>query len=184
MGPQLQSCIWLRACIDEAMRMTPAVPGLLPREVLRGGLRIPSMDLELPEGVNVGVCIYSIHHHPDYVDDPFTYDPARWLDGSKQDKEALHAVFNPFSLGHRACLGRPLVYMELSIAIARLVWEFDMKLSVQQHEPKFVAKDIEEGKRQEGEYVIQDWFLSNNYGPYAEFKARDIEEKADSVVGE
>ena len=43
MGPQMQSCTWLRACIDEGMRMTPAVAGLLPREVLRGGLIIPSM---------------------------------------------------------------------------------------------------------------------------------------------
>lgn len=183
MGPQLQSCIWLRACIDETMRMTPAVAGLLPREVLRGGLIIPSMDVDLPAGVNVGVPIYAIHHHSDYVVDPFTYDPARWLpEGHKQDKEALHAVFNPFSQGHRACLGKPLVYMELSIALARLVFEFDMRLATDQHYEAFVTKEIKRGKRQEDEYHIQDWFLSNNFGPYAEFKERDLEEKVDSAV--
>ena len=173
----------MRACIDEAMRMTPAVAGLLPREVLRGGLLIPSMDIDLPGGVNVGVPIYAIHHHSDYVIDPFTYDPARWLqEGHKQDKEALHAVFNPFSLGHRACLGKPLVYMELSIAIARLVFEFDMRLATDQHNEAFINKEIRSGKRHEDEYHIQDWFLSNNFGPYAEFRERHVDEKVDSGI--
>ncbi|KAK8045563.1 cytochrome P450 [Apiospora rasikravindrae] len=39
-GAKLTSCRWLRACIDEAMRMSPGVPGLLPREVLPPGVEI------------------------------------------------------------------------------------------------------------------------------------------------
>lgn len=183
MGSQMRRCVWLRACIDEGMRMTPAVAGLLPREVLRGGLLIPSMNIDLPAGVNVGVTIYAIHHNSDYVVDPFTYDPARWLqEGHKQDKDDLHAVFMPFSQGHRACLGKPLVYMELSIAIARLVFEFDMRLSINQHHETFITKEVRRGKRNVNEYHIQDWFLSNNWGPYAEFKERQQEEKVDSAV--
>ena len=183
MGPQMHSCVWLRACIDEAMRMSPAVPGLLPREALKEGLMIPSMDMWLPKGVNVGVPIYAIHHHGDYVIDPFTYDPSRWLqEGHSQEKELLHAVFNPFSLGHRACLGKPLVYMELSIAVARLVFEFDMRLSRDQHHEAFVTREINEGKRHEHEYQIQDWFLSNNFGPWVEFKTSEEKERVDSGV--
>ena len=158
--------------------MTPAVPGLLPREVLRGGLSIPDLNEELPAGINVGVCTYAIHHHDDYVVDPFTFDPSRWLqEGHKQDKDALHAVFNPFSQGVRACLGKPLVYMELTIAVARLVWEYDMRLSPNQHEEKAIIKDVRRGKRHPEEYHVEDWFLSNNFGPYAEFKRRDFDEK-------
>jgi cytochrome P450 len=164
------------------MRMTPAVPGLLPREVQAGGLSIPALDLELPAGVTVGTCIYSIHHHADYVTDPFTFDPARWLEGHAQDKEALHSVFNPFSLGHRACLGKPLVFLELGITIARLVWAYDMRLAPEQHVEAGIAKDIAKGSRQSNEYHIQDWFLSNNFGPNAEFRARLSEDKVDSGV--
>ena len=184
MGSQMQTCAWLRACIDETMRMTPAVGGLLPREVLRGGLSIPDLDINLPAGVNVGVCIYAIHHHPDYVHNPFIFDPNRWLHGDKQDREALHAVFNPFSLGHRGCLGKPLVYMELSIALARLVYEYDMRLAPDQHENKSVSKEIRQGKRDAGEYQLQDWFMSNNFGPYTEFKARRFEDRADSAIAD
>ena len=145
--------------------MSPAVPGLLPRLVLPGGLDIPALDLHVPAGVDVGTCTYAIHHHKDYVVEPFTYNPSRWLqrpsakthtrhrsdsgvelqqviqpsedhktkDGhlrreQEQEYDALHSVFAPFSLGNRACLGKPLVYMEISIAIARLVWKYDMRL--------------------------------------------------------
>lgn len=184
-GSQLSNCHWLRACIDEAMRMSPAVPGLLPREVQEGGLIIPGLEMSLPAGVSVGVCTYAIHHHKDYVADPFTYDPSRWLqEGHEQDREALKSVFNPFSQGNRACLGKPLVYMEISIAIARLVWEYDMRLAADQHQSETILKEVEEGKRHENEYHVQDWFLSNNFGLFVEFKARDFNEDLDSAIAD
>ena len=157
------------------MRMTPAVPGLLPREILPGGLKIPELDIDLPAGVIVGTCIYSIQHHADYVVEPFTYDPSRWLkEGHAQDREALQSVFNPFSLGNRSCMGKPLVYMELSIAVARLVFEYDMRLAADQKVDTEVAEDIKKGRRRADEYQVQDWFLSNNFGPHAEFRVREF----------
>ncbi|EMC96471.1 hypothetical protein BAUCODRAFT_33830 [Baudoinia panamericana UAMH 10762] len=178
MGPQMQSCCWLRACIDEAMRMSPAVAGLLPREVLEGGFSIPAMGLHFPAGVEIGVSAYAIQHHPDYVDEPFTYAPDRWLHQDeklpedRQNKEALHSVFCPFSLGPRSCLGKPLVYMEISIAIARLVWEFNMKLAPVQLRDKTFMRDIERGQRNATEYQYLDYFLSANEGVRAQFKVR------------
>lgn len=174
MGPKMQSCTYLRACLDETMRMTPAVGGLLPREILPGGLAIPALDLTLPAGIDVGVPIYAIHHHADYLVDPFTFDPARWLDKTHaQDRDALHAVFNPFSVGHRACLGKPLVYMELSVAVARVLWEFDLRLAGDQKVSGFVRKDVGRGYRREGEYQLLDWFMSRNEGPHVEFRRRE-----------
>lgn len=192
MGPKMQSCTYLRACIDETMRMTPAVGGVLPREVLPGGLTIPSLDLHLPAGIDVGVPIYAIHHHPDYIVSPFLFDPSRWLSNTRpetsddsstppppphpQSKEALLAVYNPFSIGHRACLGKPLVYMELMIALARIIWEFEMRLSEEQFASEFVKREIRSGKRQPWEYQLQDWFMSRNEGPWAEFRVRETRE--------
>lgn len=217
-GAKLQTCTYLHACIDEAMRMSPAVPGLLPRLVLSGGLDIPALGLHIPTGVDVGTCTYAIHHHPDYVASPFTYNPSRWLqrpssakshrrqrsdsgvalrhpspssssDGNepphtqnesqhdlqqKQNEEyhALHSVFAPFSLGNRACLGKPLVYMEISIAIARLVWKYDMRLVDVPPADASVRADVKSGKRKEGEYHLRDWFLSANEGPVVQFAER------------
>ncbi len=76
--------------------------------------------------------------------------------------------------------------MELSIAIARLVFEYDMRLAADQRLEGFVRKEIESGERHKDEYHMQDWFLSNNFGPFVEFRARerdgDGEEKVDSAV--
>lgn len=205
MGSKMQSCAYMRACIDEAMRMSPAVPGLLPRLVLPGGLHIPALDLELPAGIDVGVCTYAIHHHEEYVADPFVYSPERWLAAgqpasrpgvhrsdsgvslSEEQKsnfnakpanthlgarEALHSIFAPFSLGNRACLGKPLVYMELSIALARLVYRYDMRIVQTESRERSVRQDLKHGRRKEGEYHVRDWFLSANEGPVVEFAAR------------
>jgi len=211
-GPKLQSCHYLRACIDETMRMSPAVPGLLPRLVLPGGLDIPTMNLHIPAGVDVGTCTYAIQHHQDYVVEPFKYDPSRWLqqagsksqvshvrqrsdsgvalsnplakqDGTKsneyaalhQDREALNSVSAPFSLGNRACLGKPLVYMEISIAIAKLVFAYDMRLVESGPEDASVRADVVSGKRRAGEYHLRDWFLGKSEGPLVEFSAREEE---------
>jgi cytochrome P450 len=211
-GPKLQSCHYLRACIDEAMRMSPAVPGLLPRLILPGGLGIPSMDLHIPAGVDVGTCTYAIQHHEDYVVEPFKYDPSRWLqhagsksqvshvrqrsdsavalsnplairDGTKsneyaalhQDREALNSVSAPFSLGNRACLGKPLVYMEITIAIARLVFDYEMRFVETALGDASVRADVVGGKRRAGEYHLRDWFLGKSEGPLVEFSAREEE---------
>lgn len=207
-GPKLQSCSYLRACIDETMRMSPAVPGLLPRLVLEGGLSIPEpLNLHIPAGVDVGTCTYAIQHHEEYIADPFTYDPSRWLlethkqpthkrqrsdsgiamqrpssrveskEGVdqgcvQQNVEAIHSCFAPFSLGNRACLGKPLVYMELSIAIARLVWRYDMRIVDVPLESQSVKEDLRTGRRVDGEYHLRDWFLSANEGPVVEFAAK------------
>ena len=52
-GSKLSGCCFLRACIDETMRMTPPVAGALPRQILTGGIDIDG--LHIPAGVDVGV---------------------------------------------------------------------------------------------------------------------------------
>jgi cytochrome P450 len=213
-GPKLRSCTYLRACIDEAMRMTPAVADLLPRVVLPGGLQISALDLDILAGVDVGVCTYAIQHYRDYIVEPFKYDPGRWLakdpnEGSMarstshrsdsgislrrsasppeptlalqipgraatsadQDRDALLACFAPFSLGHRACLGKPLVYMELSIAVARLVWNYDMRLIEKKPLGWRTRRDVKLGRKHRDEHHTQDWFLGDKKGPWVEIAA-------------
>ena len=49
---------YLRACIDEALRVTPRVGGILPREVLPGGVYIDGNCKRA--GIDVGIPIYAI----------------------------------------------------------------------------------------------------------------------------
>jgi cytochrome P450 len=173
-GPKLSGCSFLRACIDETMRMTPPVAGALPRQVLPGGMDIDGR--QIPAGVDVGVPIYAIHHNPDYFPQPFDYIPERWL--SDPSANPLHAslaaaqsAYNPFSIGPRGCIGKGLAYVELAVTIARVLYLFNLRLA-----PGTTlgsgSKDLGVGRTRETEYQIQDVFASKKNGPILQFRAR------------
>jgi cytochrome P450 len=126
-GSQLNSCVYLRVCIDETLRFSPPVGGYLPREVLAGGMTIDGH--HLPEGTVVGCAAYAIHHNAAYFSDSFEYQPERWLKSSKEELERQQSAFCPFSLGPRGCIGRNMAYMELMTAVARAVWLYDLRLA-------------------------------------------------------
>ena len=64
LGLSLSSCRYPTAVLDEAMRLSPSKGGLMPREVIPGGLEI--------EG----------YHNHAYYPEPFTFNPSRWIEAS------------------------------------------------------------------------------------------------------
>ncbi|OOF93017.1 hypothetical protein ASPCADRAFT_209658 [Aspergillus carbonarius ITEM 5010] len=171
-GPQLAQMAYLRACIDESMRLCPPVPTDLPRVVLPGGLQVGKW--HIPAGTVVGVPTYALHHNKEHFDCPFVYNPSRWLlrgsDGTR-DGEGVSAevlsrqrqAFVPFSLGPRGCIGRNVAMLELEVSIARALWSYDLRL----------APGTEQlGVGHEGEYKIKDNFVIGKEGPVLQFRTR------------
>jgi cytochrome P450 len=176
-GTLLSSCTYLRACIDETLRLSPPIPGYLPREVQSGGMIIDGHSI--PTGTVVGVAAYAIHHNPKYYPEPFSYIPDRWLRSreplspelSEVSVETAHSAFCPFSIGPRGCIGKPLAYLELMTALARVVYLFDLKLA----SPLGGGSPGREwGRRRATEYQLEDTFTSRRNGPMVEFKPRKI----------
>jgi cytochrome P450 len=164
-GAALNSCKYLRACLDEAMRMSPSVPGILPRAVMHDGFVVDGQFLK--EGVEVAVGTYSIHHNPKYFPEPFEYRPERWLaDGL--DLEVAQKAFAPFSLGPRGCIGKGMAYMEMMTTMARVLKLFDIKVvgTLGEGNP-----DAEWGRQRKGDFQVKDCFVSLKDGPMIEFKA-------------
>lgn len=153
MGEKLMGCKYLRACLDESMRMSPPVPGILPRVVLPGGLTIDGHNI--PAGTEVGVSAYALHHNEAYFKDSFTFDPERFM--GKGTVEG----FSPFSFGPRACIGRNMAYMELMITMARVLWLYDFKGVGE------LGERVDGGCK--GEYRMEDFFVCHKYGPEIEF---------------
>ncbi|KAH8892746.1 cytochrome P450 [Thozetella sp. PMI_491] len=137
-GPQLAACTYLRACIDEAMRMSPPLSSMLWREQVAGDSRPFVVDGHvIPRGTLVSVTAYALHHNEEYFPDSFAFRPERWLapisspgdteSGAKlADKVHLDA-FAPFSVGPRACGGKAMAYMEASLVLAKTIWYFDFE---------------------------------------------------------
>lgn len=70
-----------------------------------------------------------------------------------------------------------MAYLELSVALARVVWLFDFRLASGEGEGGGVAlgegrPDAEWGRHRRGEYQLFDAFVAMKDGPLVEFRAR------------
>lgn len=177
MGPALASCTYLRACVDEALRMSPPVGLALWREVIAPNGMFLDKTHHIPPGTVVGVPLYSIHHDTKYYSQPFEYKPERWLqdDGSGDSVERARSVFNPFSLGMRGCLGKGLANTEMMLTLATILWTGDFKFAG--GEKGLVGRgqeDGEVGRQRRGEYQLFDHVTSQKKGPWLQFKTRRV----------
>lgn len=175
-GKQLDQCLYLQACITEAMRLSPGVGGILLREVLKPGMKVDG--IMFPPGTDIGVANYAIHHNEDYFPEPFEFRPTRWLPAadyeggvSQQEIQLANAAYAPFSVGRANCLGQKLAYQEMMTVIARLVFLYEMRIqpgSTLGQGSEKLGKD----RCREKEFQTWDVFVSHHEGPMVEFRRR------------
>ncbi|KAL8880501.1 MAG: hypothetical protein Q9198_002104 [Flavoplaca austrocitrina] len=181
-GPLLSESRYLKACIDEAMRISPGVPGLLPREVQAGGIVIN--DSYVPPGTDIGVPHYAIHHNESYFAQSWEYKPERWITDAntgvtKEDTERARSAFAPFSIGPRGCVGKSLAMKEIMIVVGRLVWGYEMRL-VEGSSNKQGGIGQGWGRHRPGELQMRDLFVGKAEGPVVEFRARTLDDKGET----
>ena len=175
LGSQLNRCKYLRACLDEALRLSPSVGAILPREVLRGGMVVDGT--YFPSGTDVGVSAYSLHHDESIFPCAFTYRPERWLEEegfTQDDVTRAHTGFCPFSIGRTSCIGRNLAYAEMSLTVARMIWLFDMQLAPGATEGEG-GPGLGSWRTRRNEFQLYDHFTSTHRGPIVQFKARGLD---------
>ena len=173
-GPDLASCNYLFACINEALRISPPAVGSHWREVEPEGLTVDGEFV--PGGYEVGTCIYAIHHNEEYFPNSFDFLPERWLPGFHSSEERLAAAnkaFNPFSVGPRACIGRSLAMTEISVALARVIWLMDFRQS--DGDLGLIGEGMPgeiNGRHRVKEYQLASHLTSWSSGPMVEFRRR------------
>ncbi|KAI1384222.1 cytochrome P450 [Hypoxylon trugodes] len=160
-GSKLASCQYLRACIDESLRMSPPLPGILWREQCpdKGNNPLIIDGHVVPKGTYVG----------EYFPDPFTFKPERWLEpqgqeGAPGSRKAMHSAFVPFSIGSRGCAGKAMAYLEMNLTIAKTLWYFDFEPAP--------GKLGNVGLSDRGEFRLYDIYLSTHDGPWLVFNPR------------
>ncbi|KAJ5114818.1 benzoate 4-monooxygenase cytochrome P450 [Penicillium alfredii] len=122
---KVKSLPYLRACLDESLRLTPPLPRGLERKTPPQGMEI--LGKPIAGGITVSVPTFLAHRDPTLFPEPERYSPERWLDASDTSKE-MRAAFIPFSSGGRACIGRNITIMEQQILVATLVHRYDFAL--------------------------------------------------------
>ena len=163
-GSKLASCAYLRACIEETLRMSPPTGSAPWREVCDGGATISGQFI--PAGCDVGVGIYAIHHNPAFHSEPFTFCPDRFLSG--EDTVVSRQAFMPFSFGSRGCIGKGLAMNEIMLTMASVLWLCDFRRA--------------EDDTTHGEYPLQDHITGAKQGPKLQFQLRDISQGEENGI--
>ncbi|KAI9037504.1 cytochrome P450 [Aspergillus affinis] len=185
MGPSLDSCSFLYACIHESMRLSPPVGAVLPREVLPGGLIVRTNEKEhvVPAGTDVAIPIYALHRQEAYWSDPHAFRPERWLDlgdsvgkASSLSSGGGHAnAYMPFGAGRTSCVGQGLAYQEMGLILARLFRAYDIRLAPGVHAGeggKWWKGGLRWGRDRENDFQTKDVFTSTHEGPVVQLRKR------------
>jgi cytochrome P450 len=107
---------WTRAVLDEAMRLYPPV-WLVSRRAMESDVLAGR---EIPAGALVIMTPYIAQRDPALWDEPTRFRPERFLDGHRRGASG-DAVFWPFGLGPRMCIGRDFAYVEGMVVLATLL---------------------------------------------------------------
>jgi cytochrome P450 len=118
----LTSLNYLRRVIDESLRLFPPA-WIIGRRAIAddemGGYCVPA-------GTVIAICIYTIHRHPAFWEDPDTFDPERFT----PERSALRNkyAYIPFSIGPRQCIGNTFGLLEASLILACIAQRFELRL--------------------------------------------------------
>ncbi|KAK6952320.1 hypothetical protein Daesc_006855 [Daldinia eschscholtzii] len=173
-GPKLQGCSYLRACIDEGMRLTPAVPSEHARKVLAGGLNIRGE--HYPAGTIVGTAPWaSSRSRAVHGEDAEAFRPERWIvdesdgDTTEEKLAQYRSGFYPFLSGPYSCIGRHLAMMEMTLIIARTLYGLDIRRA-----PGSTRGGGRPGLGWGATDRKQDAYISLRHGPEVQFRKRTL----------
>ena len=126
---RLASLPYIKAVIDEALRIYPPLSADLRREISSEGAALSGHFL--PGGTIVSVYSLAASQSAANFAQPRCFVPERWLHADERPEwtkgDHLDAC-QPFSVGPRNCIGMSLAYAETKLILARLLWRFDIEL--------------------------------------------------------
>ncbi|KAL4895727.1 cytochrome P450 [Aspergillus ambiguus] len=124
---QVKNMPYLKACIDEAMRLHPPVATDLVRRTPPEGMVIDGVPV--PGNTDISISAYTSHRDPTVFASPEKWYPDRWTEnrGTELMKDML-ASWIPFSAGYRTCMGRNVSIVIQACVIGTLVHNYDFAL--------------------------------------------------------
>jgi cytochrome P450 len=113
---------YLRQVLDESLRLFPPA-WIIGRRALAddeiGGYHVPA-------GTVIAICIYTLHRHADFWEQPERFDPERFTPERIAGRERY--AYIPFSIGPRQCIGSGFALLEASLILACIAQHFELRL--------------------------------------------------------
>jgi cytochrome P450 len=108
--------------IEEVLRLYPAAPFYV-----RDAIEADQLGgFEVPAGAAVMLSPYYTHRHPEFWEDPESFNPYRW---APEREVARHRhAYHPFAAGPRVCIGNNFSLLESHLLLAILGQRFTPRL--------------------------------------------------------
>ncbi|KAF2460302.1 benzoate 4-monooxygenase cytochrome P450 [Lineolata rhizophorae] len=118
---------YLRACIEEALRIYPPVPtGTMRRTAVEGAMVCGEF---IPGNTMLTVSQYAAFRDANNWKDAYKFIPERFIDSAYNSDEK--SVLQPFAVGPRNCLGKNMAYHEMRVLMAYVLLNFDLELATE-----------------------------------------------------
>lgn len=114
---------YLKAFIKEVFRMYSTVIGngrTLQQDMVIAGYRIP-------KGTQLVFPTLVLGRMKEYVDDPETFKPDRWLKQTSDDNNLHPFASLPYGHGPRMCLGRRFADLEMQVLLCKLLRKYRLE---------------------------------------------------------
>ena len=123
---QARELPYLHACVQEAMRMYPALGLLSERIVPQPGATICGN--YVPGGTIVACTPWVLQRDKKtFGEDCNTYRPERWLEDAQKTRGMERAMFN-FGAGNHVCLGQNIALMEIYKLVPSMMRTYEVLL--------------------------------------------------------
>jgi cytochrome P450 len=106
--------------LDESLRLFPPAWVLGRRAI--GNDVIDGYDI--PANTVIAICIYTMHRHPGFWDQPETFNPERFSPENSQGRHKY--AYIPFGGGPRQCIGNNFGLMEAALIMACVLQRFEL----------------------------------------------------------
>ncbi|KAF9886095.1 hypothetical protein FE257_012030 [Aspergillus nanangensis] len=116
---------FLHACINETLRLYPAVPAGVPRLTPSSGAIIAGT--WIPGDTVVSTPTYALHRDSRYFGQPEKFIPERWT--SQPELIYNKDAYSPFLVGSYSCVGKNLAWMEMRLLMYYMVKNFSFRFA-------------------------------------------------------
>ena len=120
--PDLERMPYISMVLDESLRLFSPAWTMGRRAIGEdqiGGYYIPANTV-------IAICLYTLHRHPSFWDQPDVFDPERF--SPENIKRRNKFVYIPFGAGPRQCIGNNFGLMEAALVIACVLQRFELHL--------------------------------------------------------
>ena len=133
----LPSLPYHRYVLDESLRLFPPAWIIGRRAIANDSIG----GFDVPAGTVIAICIYTLHRHQAFWDDPDRFDPERFTPERSAGRNKY--AYIPFSTGPRQCLGNSFALLEAGLIMACISQRFELRMLAGvevQPQPLFVLR--------------------------------------------